>query len=289
MLFIWIECQRVCIVSLNVLGAIFSGLKSWGHSLKSLKLTGCNLVDQETWHRIWACTTLSCVSIQGSVAVFGPTKPVVGLKHLELSSCSLARFKGRSASMFSSLESLVLKACTFMPVDLLDQVKSKELKLLDVSRVEINVKLDPTLLPRLESLDISGTLSTSLDGVPGGLHRLILSRCPIGEQELARIPVLCPSLQELRLPNKIDPAMDSIVTKSFSSLPICRLDLEGASKLTDAGMSGLSCLRDSLTFLSLVGTGITDASLSVINEFHFLQELYLDRTGITTLDLPGMI
>lgn len=240
----------------------------------------CNYIGSH--HR--ACPLLDKVSVQGSVAVYGPSE-VVGLKQLELSSCCLARF--RSAGMFKSIELLVVKACTNVPDDLIESLDGLKLKNLIVSRVECAVKIKRDL-PRLESLDISGTLTTSLDGIPRGLHRLLLSSCPIGEGELARVPILCPELQELRLPNKIDPAMDVIVTNAFSNLPLVRLDLEGASKLTDAGMSGLSCLRDSLVFLSLVGTGIGNASMKIVGEYRLLQELYLDRTLITELDLPGL-
>jgi hypothetical protein len=289
------KIARICPVVYNMQldrvpeSAVVSGLKSWGHTLKTLVLTGSSIVDKKSWATIWACQSMEKISIQGSVAVYGPSEPVVGLKQLELSSCSLARFKGQSISMLSGIESLVLKGCTGVSVDLLDHVQSKVLKHLDLSRVEINVKLNPSLFPRLESLDISGTLTTRLDGLPGGLHRLLLSRCPIGAQELARVPTICPSLQELRLPNKIDPAMDAIVSSSFTGLPLVRLDLEGASKLTDDGIHGLACLRENLTFLSLVGTGISDASMNVVGAFTVLEELYLDRTRISTLNLPGIL
>lgn len=286
--------MRVCVFERSTESAVAASLRHWRHSLASISVSSTNLVDANTWAALWECRKLKSISIHGSVAAFPPSAKVEATKVLELDMCSLQRCKGASLlACFPNLERLSIRGCTDVPLDLLENVDPDW----GVHSLDLAVGLT-TLGSRISGLRFmetlvvpSGMTGFFKDGLPPTLKTLDLRTLRAVPDDVYQIPHLCPQLAELKLPTcSVMSTADTneLAAKIFSHLPLVRLNFEGFSKLTDTGMHSLSCRRDTLVFLSLAGTAVTNASLRVIGEFVNLEELFLNRTPISSLDLPGM-
>lgn len=268
--------------------AVKEAFLSWGMYLKTCWVSATNIVSRESWDAIWSCESMEKLHIQESVAVLPPTHVIPSLKTLELINCALSRCKStRILSMFPNLEVLSLRGCVDPSPDLLSVTGKLRIRSMDLCRLDMDVRLDGDSFECLETLDVSGTRTNRLD-FPKSISRLYLANTSIPPDALFSLKMFT-RLVEVKLPSRADTRMDEITANAFTNLAIARLDLEGASKLTDSGLMDLACKYEALNHLNLVGTRITDLALGKIGKFLRLKELYLDRTAVCNLtSLAGM-
>ncbi|RKO84505.1 hypothetical protein BDK51DRAFT_31591, partial [Blyttiomyces helicus] len=258
-------------------------------SLVSLSLKGCDYLTDSGIERI-----------AGEIWAFesGRGRVGIGLTHLQILDVSSCRLTDRIGSAFSGLENLETLNMSRTKVS---QAIGRRLP---SGLWEVSVAFCPNVtgdsvfvafesLLDLRTFNLTGTALTSPQRSPSprafrSLEVLELAKTAIADDDIRRIVLWAPELrrldlegcrgvgrpgliaigknlkklQRLKLPHKELP-IDEILP-SFTDLPLEELDLAGFVLLTDAGVSHIARLKDTLTVLSLGMTHITDEGMRAV-------------------------
>ncbi|KAJ3155695.1 hypothetical protein HDU86_004164 [Geranomyces michiganensis] len=268
--------------------------RKWWFSLETLRLGGCDLLTDQAIGALKGMTCLEDLDLSGCRITDGgighlaalPTLRHLSLARTKITSCGLSRLPGA----LPHLQSLNLADCSVGSPKLLSVLAQfSELLTLNVQRVKFQVA-DPQLAaaPRqlrpLQEIDLTATGITSQDLIVistlwSGLQVLKIGDGPqITAMGLETAVGNLKALAHVHLPSK-DLDLSKLLPLLFDR-PLARLDLAGCTGLPSS-LAGIAKLRDTLTYLDLNGSPVTDAHLPPFATLSALTYLSLERTAIT--------
>ncbi|KAJ3048870.1 hypothetical protein HK097_010128 [Rhizophlyctis rosea] len=265
-------------------------------TITRLSLKGCEFVTDRGIAEVGELVHLNSLDLSSCRVTDRSADVFARLRELEYLNLSRTKITSKGLGIIvkplqDTLRELLIASCKNIKGDdlfvLIQGIKS--LTRLSIAELEFSTPLQPpspSAFQQLTELNAGHTAlgNEDLRRVVGGfgrLEELDLEGClGVQEEGLLWLTRGLTKLRVLKFP-MLKGELGEVLEGMLAAMPLERLDLQGYHQVKDSGVRHLSNLQNSLTFLSLAGTSITDEALSVVGVCIKLKELYLDGTHIT--------
>ncbi|KAJ3144350.1 hypothetical protein HDU89_008569 [Geranomyces variabilis] len=276
--------------------------RKWWFSLERLRLCGCDLLTDNAIGALKGMTCLEDLDLEGCRITDG------GMTHLAalptLRQLSLARTKITSLGLrhlttaLPHLQTLNIAQCTVgSPMLLSTLAQFSELLILFAQRItfhatEPHISIDPGKICPLQEIDLTASGLTDNDLIVvsklwSELQGVKIGECPqITAAGLEAAIGNLKSLTHIQLPSR-DLDLTDVLPLLFDR-PLVRLDLNACTGLPPS-LSGIEKLSDTLTYLDLSGTSLTDGHFPPFAALTALTYLSLERTAITDAAISNLL
>ncbi|KAJ3182382.1 hypothetical protein HDU87_008546 [Geranomyces variabilis] len=276
--------------------------RKWWFSLERLRLGGCDLLTDKAIGALEGMTCLEDIDLEGCRITDGgitylaalPTLRQLSLARTKITSLGLTRL----SAALPHLQSLNITQCTVGSPRLLSILSQfSELLTLNAQRItfhatEPHITIDPGNMRPLQEIDLTASGLSDNDLIVMSklwteLQVIRIGECPqITATGLEAAIGNLKALTHIQLPSR-DLDVTGILPLLFDR-PLVRLDLAACTVLPPS-LSGIEKLADTLTYLDLSGTSLTDAHLSTFTALTALTYLSLDRTAITDAAITNLL